>query len=253
RFFGVQPDSSLRNIDMKPCLRSLAVLAGTLVAVWLAAAGPAAAHEGTVTVPVTGTAASTPGNDAGSAAVLPGVAEYVPPPIATMSQGSAWWSSLSVLLATAGVLGAVAVAPRRRRGGATPPGRREIAGALALLFAGVAHCALAPPHWREGWHLGAFFAASGALLVGQAAVLWLRPSLAAYRSVLLSTAVMVVLYVAARQMTLPLIDHRDPYLWTDLPVKLSELLAAGVATLALLTAAPTPAPAPVVTTRLAGA
>ncbi len=170
-----------------------------------------------------------------------------------MSEGSSRWSSLSVILAAAGVLGAVAVAPRRRRAGATQPGRLQIAGALALLFAGVAHCALAPSHWSEGWHLGAFFAASGVLLVGQAAVLWLRPSLAAYRSVLLSTAVMIVLYVAARQVALPLVDHRDPYLLTDIPVKVAELMAAGLAAVAIVKARPAPAPAPAVATRLAGA
>ena len=238
---------------MKPSLRALAVLAGTLVTAWLTTAGPVAAHEGTAaTVPVAQAAAPSPGSDAGSADVLPGVAEYVPLASDAMPEGDRW-SSLSVMVATAGVLGAVAVAPRRRRGGATPPGRLQIAGALALLFAGVAHCALAPSHWREGWHLGAFFAASGVLLVGQAAVVWLRPSLAAYRSVLLSTAVMILLYLAARQVALPLIDHRDPYLLTDIPVKLAELLAGGLAAVALLNARPAPAPAAVPATRMAGA
>jgi hypothetical protein len=237
-------------MDMKPSLRSLAVLAGSLVVGWLVAAGPVAAHEGTVvTVPVAQATAAVPGDDAGSAEVLPGVAEYVPPTSA-MSKSDRW-SSLSVILATAGVLGAVAVAPRRRRARAIPAGRLQVASALALLFAGVAHCALAPSHWDEGWHLGAFFVASGALLVGQAAVLWLRPSVAAYRSVLLSTAVMILLYVAVREMAVPLVDHRDPYLLTDIPVKLSELMAAGLAGAALLKARPAPAPA--LATRLAGA
>jgi hypothetical protein len=207
-------------MDMKLSSRFLAVLAGTLVIVWLTATGPVAAHEGTAaTAPTSPAPAAVPGSDAGSADVLPGVAEYVPQLSAAMSEGDRW-SSLSVIVAAAGVLAAVAVAPRRSKGGvAESRGRLHVAGALALLFAGVAHCALAPSHWNEGWHLGAFFAASGLLLVGQGALLWLRPSVAAYRSVLLSTGAMIVLYVAARQVALPLVDHRDPYLLTDIPVK----------------------------------
>lgn len=233
-------------MDMKLRLRSVAMLAGAVATVWLASAGPVAAHEGTATpapaapVPAPGSAGGAGGTD-----VLPGVAEYVPPPRAAMPGEADRWSALSVMVAATGVLAsgaaAVAVAVRRRRGAASAPGGLQVAGAFALLFAGVAHCALAPSHWSEGWHLGAFFAASGALLVGQAAVLWLRPSVTAYRSVLVSTAVLVVLYVAARQVALPLIDHRDPYLWADIPVKAAELLAAGLAVVALLNTRPAPA------------
>ena len=244
-------------MDMKLRPRLLTLAGSVAVAAWLGA-GPVAAHEGTATtVPATSMPAGE-GSIAGTTE-LPGVAEYAPPPPAVMAEGTDRWSALSVMAAASGVLAsgaaAVAVAIRRRRGISTSPGRLQIAGAFALLFAGVAHCALAPSHWNEGWHLGAFFAASGLLLVGQAAVLWLRPSLAAYRSVVLSTAVMIVLYVAARQVALPLVDHRDPYLLTDIPVKAAELLAAGLAVVALVKAkpAPAPAPAPAVATRLAGA
>ena len=230
-------------MDMKLSLRSVAMLAGAVATVCLAAAGPVSAHEGTP-APAAPVPSAT-GFAAGGTDVLPGVAEYVPPPRTAMSAEADRWSALSVMVAATGVLAsgaaAVAVAVRRHSGAATAPGGLQIAGAVALLFAGVAHCALAPSHWGEGWHLGAFFAASGALLVGQAAVLWLRPSAAAYRSVLVSTAVLVVLYVAARQVALPLIDHRDPYLWADIPVKAAELLAAGLALVALLNTRPAPA------------
>ena len=215
--------------------------AGVVIAIviWLAGAGPVAAHEG---APITVPAGAVPIATMGGAGTgeLPGVAEYVPPPEGSMATSTDRWSSLSVMAAATGVIASgaavVAVAFRRRRGGLPAPGRLQIAGAFALLFAGVAHCALAPSHWAEGWHLGAFFAASGLLLVGQAAVLWLRPSAAAYRSVVLSTAVMVVLYVAVRQFALPLVDHRDPYLLVDVPVKAAELLAAGLAVAALVRA-----------------
>jgi hypothetical protein len=197
--------------------------------------------------------------DTGGTDVLPGVAEYVPPTTAAMAATTDRWSALSVMVAATAVIAsgaaAVAVAVRRRRGGVPSPGGWQIAGAVSLLFAGVAHCALAPSHWAEGWHLGAFFVASGLVLVGQAGFLWLRPSTAAYRSVLVSTAVMVVLYVAVRQFALPLVDHRDPYLLTDVPVKAAELFAAGLAAVALVRAkgpgrgeaasGPAPAPAPI--------
>lgn len=235
-------------MDMKLSLRSLVAIAGTVAAAWLAGAGPAAAHEGTViAVP----AASGPSAAVAGTSELPGVAEYSPPPAAAMAAKADRWSALSVMVAATGVIAsaaaAVSVAVRRRRGGVRWPGRLQMAGAFSLLFAGVAHCALAPSHWSEGWHLGALFAASGLLLVGQAAWLWLRPSVTAYRSVVLSTAVMIVLYVAARQVTLPLVGHRDPYLLKDLPVKAAELFAAGLAVVALMRAkVPAPAPAPAV-------
>lgn len=232
-------------MDMKLRSGILTVVAAAVIAAWVTGAGPVAAHEGTVitTVP----AVSTPASGGGGTEVLPGVAEYSPPlHSAAMVESTDRWSGLSVMAAPTGVLASAAAAVavlRRRSGRAASPGRLQIAGAFALLFAGVAHCALAPSHWNEGWHLGAFFAASGLLLVGQAAVLWLRPSVAAYRSVVLSTAVMIVLYVATRQMALPLVDHRDPYLVSDIPVKAAELLAAGLAVTALLKARPAPAPA----------
>lgn len=224
-------------MDMKLSLRSLVVIAGTVAAAWLAGAGPVAAHEGTAT---TVPAASMPASAPGGTSELPGVAEYSPPPPVPMAATADRWSALSVMIAATGVIAsgaaAVAVAVRRRRGSVPWPGRLQLAGAFSLLFAGVAHCALAPSHWAEGWHLGAFFVASGLVLVGQAGLLCVRPSPAAYRSVVVSTAVMVVLYVAVRQFALPLVDHRDPYLLVDVPVKAAELLAAGLAVAALVRA-----------------
>ena len=238
---------------MQRIIRVFSAGVGIVIALWLAGASPVAAHEGTaITVPVGAVPTATMGG-AGTGE-LPGVAEYVPPIPAAMAAETDRWSALSVMAAATGVIAsgaaAVGVALRRRR--RVPwPGRLQLAGAFALLFAGVAHCALAPSHWAEGWHLGAFFVASGLLLVGQAALLWLRPSIAAYRSIVLSTAVMILLYVAVRQVALPLVDHRDPYLLTDIPVKAAEVLAAGLAIVALVKARP--APAPVGTTLLAGA
>lgn len=224
-------------MDMKPSLRSMIALAATVAAAWLAGAGPVAAHEGTAT-PVP--AASMPAGGAAGTGELPGVAEYSPPPSAAMAGRGDRWSALSVMVAATGVIAtataAVAVAVRRRRASVPWPGRLQLAGAFSLLFAGVAHCALAPSHWVEAWHLGAFFVASGLVLVGQAGLLCVRPSPAAYRSVVVSTAVLVVLYVAVRQFALPLVEHRDPYLLSDVPVKAAELLAAGLAVAALVRA-----------------
>jgi hypothetical protein len=241
---------------MKRTFGSLSALAGIVIAGWLVAgAGPVAAHEGTVTtVPL---ASSTPAAQLGEPTgegILFGRAEYIPsPPALASAVKENEWSLVLVMVAGTAVIaaGAAAVAVRRRRaaGGAWPD-RAQVAGAGALLFAGVAHVVLAPSHWAEGWHLGAFFAASGVVLAVQGGLLYLRPSRNLYRSVVVTTAAMVVLYVAVRSASLPLVNHQDPYLLTDIPVKLAELFAANVA-LTALAKLRTPAPAP--TTQLAGA
>ena len=226
---------------MQRTFRLLSAAAGVVIASWLAGAGPVAAHEGTPTT-VPAASSSTPAAPLGEptgTGILFGRAEYVPPPPpAAMATENAWLLAVMVagtaVVAAGAALGAVAV-PRRRLP-ASWPGRAQVAGAFALLFAGVAHVVLAPSHWAEGWHLGAFFAASGLLLAGQAGMLWLRPSRTAYRSVVVSTAALVVLYVAGRQFALPLVDHQDPYLLEDVPVKLAELAAAGLAVAALVKA-----------------
>ncbi|MGQ0744562.1 MAG: hypothetical protein ACT4OS_09555 [Acidimicrobiales bacterium] len=107
--------------------------------------------------------------------------------------------------------------------------RRDWALAGALMLTGVIHCLETPSHWDEGWHLGVFFAVSAAVLLGQAAAAGTRPTPALYTSVLATMVGLIVLYVLVRQFSLPLVDHRDPYLLTDLPVKLVEVGAAGLA------------------------
>lgn len=238
-------------MSMKRTLRSLSVVTGLVIAGWSAGAGPVGAHEGTATtVPVTSAAPEgQPGEPTGEG-ILFGRAEYVPsPPIAATPDDQ--WSLLSVMVAGTGVAAgsaAVAVAVRRRRAPAFQLGRAQVAGALALLFAGVAHIVLTPAHWAEEWHLGAFFATSGLVLAGQAGLVLLRPSRAAYRSVVVTTALLVVLYVAVRQFALPLVNHQDPYLLAEVPVNLAELFAANVALTAL---ARFRTPAPVLTPQLA--
>ncbi len=162
------------------------------------------------------------------------------------ASASGLWVGLAAAAAVTalGTGGLLAARRRMAAGAAAPaPARLDVVGAAALLFAGVAHCALTPSHWAEGWHLGAFFAGSGLLLLGQAVLVGLRPSPAAYGSVLASTAVLIVLYFLAREVALPLVDHQDPYLLEDVPVKVAEAVAALVAGVALARSRVTP-PAP---------
>jgi hypothetical protein len=243
-------------MDVKRTCWSISAVAGIVIAGWLTGAGPVAAHEGTVTtVPAASATPAAPLGEPTGEGILFGRAEYVPAPVLAGSAAAPAdeWSELLIMVAGTGVIaaGAAAVAVRRRRiaGGAWPDGA-QVAGAGALLFAGVAHVVLAPSHWAEGWYLGAFFAASGVVLAVQGGLLYLRPSRNLYRSVVVTTAAMVVLYVAVRQAALPLINHQDPYLLTDIPVKLAELFAANVALTALAKLrTPKSAPAP----QLAGA
>lgn len=236
---------------MKRTFRSLSAVASIVIAGWIVVgAGPVAAHEGTVTtVPLgSSTLAAELGAPTGEG-ILFGRAEYVPPPPAAPS-GDDGWALLAVMVAGTGVIaaGVAAVAVGLRRRPATD--RAQVAGAAALLFAGVAHVVLAPSHWAEGWQLGAFFAASGVVLVVQAGLLYRRPTRGLMRSIVASTVAMVVLYVAVRQFALPFVDHQDPYLLADIPVKVAELLAANVA---LATLAKLRTPAPAVSPHLAGA
>jgi len=202
--------------------------AAVALAVSLAvAASPAWAHGTTATTaPELGTAPAPPEGMAGLTVAG-----------ATATAGSdssgAGWSGLGVSLAVASAA-FVALVAWRRRGGGRPPAGVGLAAAAALLFAGVAHCALAPSHWAEGWHLGLFFAASGLVLVVQGAAAALRPTPAVYWSVLASTAALAALYFVGREVSLPLVDHQDPYLLTDVPVKGAEAAAAVVAGLALM-------------------
>jgi hypothetical protein len=53
----------------------------------------------------------------------------------------------------------------------------------------------------------------------------------AYRTVVITTAVLLGLYVLARQVTLPVVQHRDAYQPAELAVKAAEALALAVAIL----------------------
>ena len=218
-------------------MRRLLGVAGLTIGVWLTTASGVAAHEGSTPTTTPAPVSVSGGGSPSSGDELPGVAEFSVP-IAAEAGGDPLFD-LAAMVAATGVLAVGAtmgalVLWRRRGAGPAWPGRLQVGGAVALLFTGVAHCALAPSHYEEGWHLGAFFVASGLVLLGQAVLVCVKPSRAAYRSVVVSTVVMMALYVLARQLTLPLVDHRDPYLLEDLPVKVAEVVAAGVAVAGLV-------------------
>lgn len=180
---------------MRP-VRRAAITLSAATALALAASGPASAHE----VAPTSGAAQLPVALVATAAGL-------------------------VLLISIGLLAMA-------RSGVRPAPAHVVA--VALLFTGVAHCALVPEHWEEGWHLGVFFVLSGVILLGQAVALWRNPTGRMYASVIASTAVLLALYFLAREVALPLVAHRDPYLFEDLPVKAAELVAAALSAAALL-------------------
>jgi hypothetical protein len=213
--------------------RAVNVLAFAGVALLLAV-GPAAAHEGTgTTVP--------------AGAAPPGMATMTqaPPSTGTSAEAGGMTTGpgptsefrtayfLAVLAVTAaGALALRAALPLLRPGASARPA--DSVAAAALVVAGVAHCAVTPSHWAEGWHLGLFFAVSGLLLLGQGAAVWLRPSAVAYASVVASTVGFIVLYFLVREFSLPFVGHRDPYLFQEYPVKVAEGLAALVAVAALV-------------------
>ena len=202
------------------------VVAGFLTAVALSIAGPAVAHE-TPAAPTT--VAATGGGTTEQPAIGVSATEEL------KSGASQWRYVLVVVAGTAA--GSVALRlglllfKRDFR-----PRAAETVAAAALVFTAVAHFASAPEHWAEGWHLGLFFVASGVLLLGQGVAVWVKPSALAYWSVIASSVLLIALYFLVREFTLPLVDHTDPYLVEELPVKLSELLAAALAVVALVRA-----------------
>lgn len=200
--------------------------------------GPAAAHEGTATT-VPGSTA--PFGMATMAQSSPSTgAPFEPAATMTGDGSTAEFRSayfLAVLAVTAaGALALRVALPLLRPGADTRPA--DSVAAAALLVAGVAHCAVTPSHWAEGWHLGLFFAVSGLLLLGQGAAMWLRPSALTYASVVASTVVFIALYFLVREFSLPFVGHRDPYLFEEYPVKVAEGLAAVVALVALVRTRP---------------
>ncbi len=190
--------------------------------------GPALAHEAPAATPVVQPAPGGPAVGAG-----PGTAGPVAMEASTSDVEERGWYVLAVMGGLAvGALALRVLLPFFRQG-AEPRPVDDLAAA-ALIFTGVVHCALVPEHWAEGWVLGAFFAVSGVLLIGQAVLVWLQPSRAAYGSVIVSTTVLIVLYFLAREVTIPLVDHLDPYSFEEYPVKVAEGLAALLAVAALV-------------------
>jgi hypothetical protein len=68
-----------------------------------------------------------------------------------------------------------------------------------------------------------------AVLVGQAVSLARRPSATTYATVVPTTVVLIVLYFVVREITVPFMDHRDPYLWSELVLKAAESVLLVVA------------------------
>jgi hypothetical protein len=104
--------------------------------------------------------------------------------------------------------------------------------AVALLaYTAAGHGMEIAPHWQEGWPLGLFFAVVTAVLAGQGLSLARRPSATTYATVVPTTVVLIVLYFLVREITVPFMDHRDPYLWSELVLKAAEgvlvVVAAG--------------------------
>ena len=191
------------------------VVAGLIAVVGVLVAGPAVAHETPTTTVASSSAGDAEGSRSGASQL-----RYVLVVVAATAVGS-----LALRLG-------LFVFKRDLR----PRPTQTVAGA-ALVFTAVAHFASAPEHWAEGWHLGLFFVASGVLLLGQGVAVWVKPSPLAYWSVVASSVGLIALYFLVRVFTLPLVDHTDPYLVEELPVKLSELLAAALAVAALVRAA----------------
>jgi hypothetical protein len=103
--------------------------------------------------------------------------------------------------------------------------------AVALLaYSAAAHGMQIASHWQEGPLLGLFFAVATGILAGQALGLARRPSATIYTTVALTTVVLIVLYFLVREVSVPLVDHRDPYRWTELVLKAAEGVLLVVAT-----------------------
>ena len=93
-----------------------------------------------------------------------------------------------------------------------------VAGACALV-AGVSHVALAPAHFGEGWHLGAFFAITGLGQLGLTLALrWTLPPWFLQAAVA-AHVLLIGLYVASRTTELPFVPpHGVTHRKDSLPV-----------------------------------
>ena len=96
-------------------------------------------------------------------------------------------------------------------------------GAL-LIASGAIHLLLAPAHWQEGWHLGAFFVVSSFVLFGLAMSVtrtrrqppWLGPGV---------LTILIGLYFVSRTVVLPGVGHTESYDVAGLLTKSAEALA----------------------------
>ncbi len=73
----------------------------------------------------------------------------------------------------------------------------------------------------------------------------MRPSPGLYGSIVVANLAFIALYFMAREFALPLVGHRDPYVFEEYPVKVGEALAAAVVMASLLRPRATLRPAPV--------
>lgn len=116
------------------------------------------------------------------------------------------------------------------------PGKVAISGtdylvSAALLFTMIAHLAEIGPHWSEGTALGLFFVGSTAVLLVQMGLVLTRPSVGLYLGTVVTSVTLIGLYFLVREVSVPFVDHHDPYLAQEYPVKMAEALvvAAGIA------------------------
>lgn len=90
-----------------------------------------------------------------------------------------------------------------------------------LVGSGAIHGLLAPGHWQQGWHLGAFFVVAALVLFGLAfSVTATRRH--GYWVGLGVLAILIGLYFASRQVALPGVGHVESYDAVGLMTKLAE-------------------------------
>ncbi len=145
-------------------------------------------------------------------------------PASEASGTSAW---LLVPIGVAGSLAALLLVLRSRPAVVDGAPRSTTMGiAAGLATSGVLHGVEALPHWEEGWHLGAFFAASAGVLLALAIGTARAPSRLVLRLDLLVLVGLIGLYFAAREARLPLVAHVESYDAFGLATKAVEIAVA---------------------------
>ena len=145
-------------------------------------------------------------------------------PASEASGTSAW---LLVPIGVAGSLAALLLVLRSRPAVVDGAPRSTTMGiAAGLATSGVLHGVEALPHWEEGWHLGAFFAASAGVLLALAIGTARAPSRLVLRLDLLVLVGLIGLYFAAREARLPLVAHVESYDAFGLATKVVEIAVA---------------------------